>query len=90
MVEILKQRPPLPLTREHLDQTGCGTPNCQHDHTVLYLHARCHPREGTVSSYDKRTGTITVKCKRCKALVVEVLIAEKSPANILQFIRPTK
>lgn len=89
-MNTLKQHPPSPLTREKLDQAGCGTPNCQHDHTVLFLNSRCHPRGGTESSYDKRTGTITVKCKICKAFIAEVLVAEKSPANILQFTRPMK
>ena len=65
------------LTREQLDTFGCGTPNCGHDHTVLFLHSACHPLAGTRASYDKRTGNLTIECKRCKKLVAEVKVSDE-------------
>jgi hypothetical protein len=65
------------LSREQLDATGCGTPNCGHDHTVLYLHGACHPSVGTRVSYDKRTGLLTIECKRCKKLIAHVKVASE-------------
>lgn len=67
------------LTREQLDQGGCGTPGCTHDHTVLYLHGRCHPSTGARVSYDKRTGTLAVACRRCSALIAVVLSLTARP-----------
>jgi hypothetical protein len=65
------------LTRLQLDIAGCGTPNCGHDHSVLFLHAACHPSAGTRVSYDKPTGLLTVACKRCDKLVVQVKVADE-------------
>lgn len=64
------------LSRKQLDVAGCGVPNCGHDHTVLYLHGICHPSAGTRASYDKRTGLLTIECRRCKKLVARVKVAE--------------
>jgi hypothetical protein len=63
------------LTRKQLDVAGCGQPNCEHDHTVLFLHGACHPNAGTRVSYDKRTGELTVECRRCKKLVAQVKVS---------------
>lgn len=68
------------LTREELDQGGCGTPGCTHDHTVLFLYGRCHPSAGGRVSYDKRTGSLRVVCRRCEDLIAEVAVA-KSPGD---------
>ena len=64
------------LTREQLDQSGCGTPGCGHDHTVLYLHGRCHPSAGSRVSYDKRTGNISVVCRRCSEPIAVIAVAD--------------
>lgn len=69
------------LTREQLDQGGCATPDCGHDHTVLYLHGRCHPSAGARVSYDKRTGNISVVCRRCNEPIAEIAVAGKSAAD---------
>lgn len=63
------------LTRVELDKGGCETPGCRHDHTVLYLHGRCHQSAGQRVSYDKRTGNVRVVCRRCDELVVEIAVA---------------
>lgn len=65
------------LSRKQLDVTGCGEPNCGHDHTVLYLHGACHPNAGTRASYDKLTGLLTIACRRCEKLVAEVKVADQ-------------
>jgi hypothetical protein len=65
------------LTRQTLADQGCGTPFCGHDHTVLFLHSRCHVNGGTSVSYDKRTGELTIVCARCKTLVAKVKVAEE-------------
>lgn len=66
---------PEALTREQLDAAGCGTPNCGHDHSVLFLHAMCHPKAGTRVSYAKSTGELTVACRVCKKLVAKLKVA---------------
>jgi hypothetical protein len=64
------------LSRKHLDATGCGLPDCNHDHSVLYLHSACHPSRGSRVSYDKRTGLLTVECRQCNKLIAQVKVAE--------------
>jgi hypothetical protein len=64
-----------PLTRAKLDSMGCGMPDCGHDHTVLYLHSRCHPASGVSAHYDKRTGTLTINCRSCKTFIAEIAVA---------------
>jgi len=65
------------LTRLQLDIAGCGQPNCNHDHSVLFLHAACHPNAGTWAKYDKPSGALIIECKRCKKLVVQVKVADE-------------
>lgn len=64
------------LTRQQLDIAGCGQPGCDHDHSVLFLHAVCHPSAGTRASYSKLTGELTVDCRRCGKPVAKVKVAE--------------
>jgi len=79
--------PPKPLTRLDLDPAGCGMPNCWHDHSVLYLHPRCHPSPGkTEASYHKASGTLKIACAECKALVAEVQVAEAPRATFPRLI----
>lgn len=65
----------MPLTRNQLDAAGCATPNCGHDHTVLYLLGACHPKAATSAVYDKRTGTIKLTCHECERPVAEIAVA---------------
>lgn len=65
------------LTQVQLDRGGCGTLNCGHDHTILWLHAACHPRAGLAVAYDKSTGRLAVGCKQCKNPVAEIAVAEQ-------------
>jgi hypothetical protein len=43
-----------PLTRSDLDAKGCDDPNCQHDHSILYLYPMCHVTSGTRVYYRER------------------------------------
>jgi hypothetical protein len=64
-----------PLTRVELDAMGCQTPGCthQHDHTPMFLHARCHMDSGvTVQYFD---GALTINCAKCKAFICRVAVA---------------
>lgn len=63
------------LTRSNLDQAGCGTPNCGHDHSVLYLHAACHVKAGVEVVYIKATGTLKIACSKCQRPVAEIAVA---------------
>ena len=65
------------LSRKQLDATGCGEPNCGHDHSELYLHSICHPSAGTRVSYAKPTGMLTIECRRCGKLVAHVKVADQ-------------
>lgn len=66
------------LYREDLDVAGCETPNCGHDHSVIYFHGRCHPRWPVEVSYHRGIGTIEVTCGRCKSLVASVRVASRA------------
>jgi hypothetical protein len=64
------------LSQTELNSIGCGMPNCTHDHSVLFLHARCHVGAGTEAEYEKATGILTIRCIWCKKLVTRLKIAE--------------
>jgi hypothetical protein len=63
------------LTQAELNREGCGIDGCGHDHSILYLASRCHMGAGLEASYEKATGILTMRCKRCKAPVTEILVA---------------
>lgn len=63
------------LDQTILDEMGCGTPDCGHDHSILYLHPRCHPNAAVEVAYHKATGCIVMTCPRCKAHVAEIEVA---------------
>ncbi len=63
------------LTRSQLDHVGCDTPNCKHDHSMLYMKSRCHERAGVDVVYHKATGTLKLACAVCHRPVVEITVA---------------
>ena len=69
----------MPLNRIDMDlmaARGCQQPGCDHkDHSIFFLHPRCHIRAGTWTSYDRDTGLLSVTCKQCKKLVAEIEVA---------------
>ena len=64
------------LTCTELNSIGCSDPDCTHDHSVVYLHPRCHPEAGTWASFDKGTGTLTIECVQCQKPFVGILVAD--------------
>ena len=60
-----------------MDLSQCGSPDCDHDHSVLFLVQRCHPASGAEVHYTKATGVLTIRCKQCEALVAEVMVAAR-------------
>jgi len=61
--------------RADLDPAGCDMPDCGHDHSVLFLVARCHMRAGVDASYHKKDGTIRLACHQCNAPVASLEVA---------------
>ena len=68
-------RPRAPLTQTELDAQGCGTPNCGHDHSVLWLHGTCHPSMGSRVAYHKATGVLEITCRRCDKPIASIEVA---------------
>lgn len=69
----------MPLHRGALDNLRCGHPHADGGScdasAPLYLHAECHPREGTWARYDG-DGILTIVCGRCEKRVCRVQVAE--------------
>ncbi len=63
------------LHREELDRQGCASPDCTHDHSVLFLHGRCHPSANVTAAYHKKSGVLEIRCGRCTTLVAEIAVA---------------
>ena len=66
--------PPV-LTQRILDLAGCDEPGCDHDHSVLVLIQRCHPRAGLQVEYHKARGVLRCACQRCQRPVYEIAVA---------------
>jgi hypothetical protein len=69
------------LTRSELDRTGCGIPDCGHDHSddILYVHPVCHIESPTWTYYEKVSGNLVVQCAKCRKIVARILVAEHVP-----------
>jgi hypothetical protein len=63
------------LTQTVLNDTGCDTPDCGHDHSILFIHSGCHPEEAVEIAYHKDTGTLLVSCSVCEKAVAEIAVA---------------
>lgn len=61
---------------EHMVEHGCAVPGCDHkSHDgVLWIHARCHPKEALGASYTRGSGVLQIYCMACKALVCEISV----------------
>lgn len=70
------------LTQKDMASAGCGMPDCNHDHSILYLHGRCHMGTGNEVAYEKATGILTVRCNKCKQFVAEILVAARPEAKV--------
>jgi hypothetical protein len=65
------------LTQEDLIDVGCSTPNCTHDHSVLFLHSFCHPEMALGACYEKATGELVLFCALCDEPVTRFRVASK-------------
>lgn len=65
------------LTKLDLDNAGCDAPDCQHDHSVLYIHPVCHPDSAVHVCYDKRIGALLIACAECGRPVAKIAPAER-------------
>ena len=57
-----------PMVSEVLDQItqgGCDVPDCDHDHSTLYLEPRCHPGKGCNVIYYRGASIIHFECAKC-------------------------
>ena len=71
---------PKPLTIEELEAAvrgGCHTPGCEHDHSTLFLHGRCHPKANVQASYTAGAGLLCVECAECGKLIAEIKVADE-------------
>lgn len=62
------------LTRKDLDNAGCAVPACGHDHSVIYLHARCHLNAKLSVCYEKATGELVIRCGECEELIQRMMV----------------
>ena len=69
------------MLKAELDATGCNMPNCGHDHSVLYLHAICHPGYAVDVRYEKKLGHLVVTCHKCGQEVARIAPAERIVAE---------
>lgn len=60
---------------ERAASKGCSTPGCNHDHSVLFLTQRCHPKAGLEASYTKGSGLVTLRCNICKLELADIAVA---------------
>jgi hypothetical protein len=66
--------------KAELDAMGCGTPDCEHDHSVLYLHPVCHKGAGTYVAYHKDLGVLTIECVECEQPLGAIYVGERPEA----------
>jgi hypothetical protein len=75
---------PPPVTQLDLDPMGCGTPDCGHDHSILFMHAQCHPKAGLEVAYHKALGALICRCNACKGEVSRVAVAAEPKSRIIR------
>ena len=66
---------PGPLTQAVLDTFQCDDPECETDHGMLSLVAKCHPEAGLIVDYCKAHGIIACRCNACDNLIATILVA---------------
>ena len=69
------------LTKGKLDQMGCGNPDCQESHEVLYFHGRCHLDAPVEACYDKSLGAVVIQCAECGGEICKIAVAESPSVN---------
>jgi len=72
----LKKKPEL-LTKSDMDIKECNCPEPEEcDHSVLFIHAACHPESPTWVSYFKGSGELLISCGVCLKPLYRVLVAD--------------
>lgn len=71
-----------PLTTDELDRASCSTPGCDHAAHAepMFLHARCHPKNGMRVSY--AAGVLEIRCRTCKELVTRIAVARPAESSL--------
>jgi hypothetical protein len=63
------------LTQTQLAGAKCSVPDCAHEHHAeLHFHPKCHMNAGLEVMYELRSGELTIRCRRCKALVTRIAV----------------
>jgi ribosomal protein S27E len=62
-------------TQRDLDPIGCDTPNCNHDHSIIWMRQKCHPKAHLQVAYHKALGAMVVSCPSCGAEVGRIAVA---------------
>jgi hypothetical protein len=44
----------------------------------MHIHAQCHPHAPLDAHYDRELGWLVIRCHKCKALVVEIVVGERN------------
>lgn len=60
------------IDKAALQEMGCYVPNCEHDHSVIYLVAECHPKAGTRIKYVKSDELMIIQCCKCGKEVIRI------------------
>lgn len=68
------------LYSQDMDGLRCAIPGCTHQHDgPVFLHGKCHIGVGTRVSYQH--GILTVRCRKCEALIAQVAVAGRKEAT---------
>jgi hypothetical protein len=62
-------------TQKDLDAIGCDEPNCNHDHSIIFMRQKCHPRANLEVAYHKALGVMICTCASCGLEVGRVAVA---------------
>jgi hypothetical protein len=60
------------INKEEMKKMGCGSPGCDHDHSILFLVQGCHPSQGLEVKFVKEKDQLVVSCFVCEAEVTTV------------------
>ena len=60
------------ILKPELDAAGCEAPFCEYDHSVIYLHALCHPHSAVTARYEKALGQLIIACHKCGQEVARI------------------
>ena len=60
---------------EAMVEHGCSSPECQHkNHDHVIIAQTCHPMAGVDVHYMKGSGVLTLRCRECNDIMVEIAV----------------